>query len=391
MIVQCNNKKILNFSKSDFKSLLAAIVISSLIIKLFTLVNPIVDVFFQSLLFISCLPKIKYIRKVRRNNLIFAVTFIYVVAITYISSLYSISNELILILAKSLFVFLTCISAMTFSEDEIKRTLDYFIIINVLYAVLLLAKKVPLNESYNYLNYTLPLGAACSILLSRIIYRKTRGADVLMLCVCIVALTGFAARGPFIFLVFITLVGCIFNRQRTKGLIILLAAGAALACFLFVLPHDSSFSLATRLLSILDSHSLEIDSREVVYSHYVDAIKASWFSGYGIGASTALIGVYPHNYLLQIWGELGLLAFVGVVLCNIVLYCRFFISALRNEISFLQIELFFVVSYYEFQFFKSFDLLSSYSLWVLFVFLLKSFSKTNNVVSSCYLPVQVKQ
>ena len=98
-----------------------------------------------------------------------------------------------------------------------------------------------------------------------------------------------------------------------------------------------------------------------------------------------------HNYLLQIWGELGLLAFVGVVLCNIVLYCRFFISALRNEISFLQIELFFVVSYYEFQFFKSFDLLSSYSLWVLFVFFLKSSSKTNNVVSSCYLPMQVKQ
>ena len=378
MRISCRNKTIFSImnDRNDIKSLIAAIVISSQIVKIFTIVNPIVDVFFQVILFILCLPKLKSLRKVNRKNIVFALTFIYIISVTYISSLYSVSYELPLVLLKSAFVICTCLSAMTFSKYEISKTLGYFVLINAIYSILILVGKVPYTSSFNYLNYTLPLGCACTILLNRIIYQKITVFNILLTCLCIFALTRFSARGPFIFLLLQIIITCIFNRHKVKGLAILTMAGLAVFCFLFIVPHDQSFSLASRLLNMLGNNSLEIGTRDQILSTYWNKLTDSWFFGYGIGSSrTFLAGSYPHNYLLQIWGELGIVSFIVIILCNIVLYYRFFINAVRKNISFLQIEIFFALSYYEFQFFKSFDLLSSYPLWIFFIFLLKSLDR----------------
>lgn len=383
MKITCSNKTLFSImnGKNDLKSFLGAIVISSQIIKVFTLVNPIVDVISQALLFACCVPQFRSLKNIRRENLIFSMTFMYVIAATYATSLYSVSHELPIALLKSAFVICTCLSAMTFSKYEIKQTLNYFILINVVYSFLILANKVPYNSSFNYLNYTLPLGCACTILLTRVIYKKITVLNILLACLCVSALTRFSARGPFIFLLIQIIIGSIFNPHKVKGLTTLAITGVVVFYFLFIAPHDHTFNLANRLLNMVDNQSLELGTRDQILSIYWNKLSANWFFGYGVASSRTLLdGAYPHNYLLQIWGELGFIAFASVLMCNIVLFCKYIVNAFRRNISVFQIEIFFALLYYEFQFFKSFDVLSSYPLWIFFIFLLNSFKGEKTVM-----------
>lgn len=362
----------------SLKSTLAACVISSIIFKIFIAINPIIDVFLQVLLFCCCLPKILTCRRIRIKNTVYLLVFIYIILITTFSVLYTPCGDYIQILLKFFIIVLTCISATTFEEYEVKQTLDIFIFINFIYAILIIADKVPTLTQLTHLNYTLSLGGACVILLSRILYGRVKLLNIVVCLTCLYALTQYPSRGPLFFIIIQIIVSSILNKNKIKGLSIFLIAIACILIFVFAIPQDNTYNLSYRLLNMVDNDSLEIGGRNTIYSTYIKKISESWFAGYGIGASKYLLSgvergaTYPHNYILQLWGEQGLLAMLGVVLCTIMLYLNFILKTIRGQISIIQVELCFVLTYYEFQFLKSFDLLSSYPLWIFFIYMLKA-------------------
>lgn len=379
----------------SLKSILAAGVICSMIFKLFIIVNPIIDFILQILLFCCCLPEIIIIRRIKVKNIVYLFVFIYIILITAFSSLYTPSSDSLRTLLKFSLIVLTCISAATFKYDEIKQVLDIFVLINCIYAILIISDKVPSLTQLTYLNYTLSLGGTCVILLSRIIYDRIRLRNIIVFLICLYALVQYPARGPVIFIILQIIVSCIFNKSKIRSLSVLLIATVCIFIFVFAIPQDSTYNLSYRILNMIESGSLEVGGRNTIYTTYIKKILESWFSGYGIGASEYLLsevkhgGTYPHNYILQIWGELGLLAMLGIILCTIKLYLSFISKTIRSQISICHIELCYVLTYYEFQFLKSFDLLSSYPLWIFFIYMLKADTyKTNNKgirINSIYL------
>lgn len=278
--------------------------------------------------------------------------------------------------------------------EKIKRTLNSIIVINVVYALILIlfpniADKA-LGSGLNYLNATLPLGLALTMTLIKSLNAiSKKGGRVIMSVLWIaisalyfVALVGFMARGVLLFPPIISLLIFLFmknGRRYVTWLLVPLFLGVLYLFFIYYLENAHDYA-TSRMLNLLES--TEEEDRWELWSKALSEIKNRlWFIvGGGIEAFRydSAIHFYPHNIFIQIIGKYGLL---GIIISAMTLWhvSKGFIQSriLANQMH--ESDVFYCVTgafaYYTLTFCKSFSLYDGLPLFIMIAFCLSVFGK----------------
>lgn len=276
--------------------------------------------------------------------------------------------------------------------EKIKRTLNSIIVINVVYALILILfpniADRALGSGLNYLNATLPLGLALTMTLIKslnAISKKEGGLIMSILWIAIsalyfVALVGFVARGVLLFPPIIALLIFIFmknERRYVTLLLIPLFLGVLYLFFTYYLENANGYA-ASRMLNLLESTEEE-DRWELWSKALFEIENRLWFIfGGGIEAFRydSAIHFYPHNIFIQIIGEYGLL---GIIISSMTLWhvLKGFIQSRILASQIHESDVLYCVTgafaYYTLTFCKSFSLYDGLPLFIIIAFCLSVF------------------
>ena len=149
--------------------------------------------------------------------------------------------------------------------------------------------------------------------------------------VCLVASLGGIAcsysRGPYIYAVLVFAMLLLYGGKKLK---VLLAIGAVSGCGILIVFNGT----VKRLLTLLSSDDISVNTRKVLYDAVFDMIKNKPILGYGTGFDNVrqmLHNVYSvkqphaHNIFLEAWVEHGI---VGPILLTAI-FAVFFINVIR--------------------------------------------------------------
>ena len=277
--------------------------------------------------------------------------------------------------------------------EKIKLTLNYIIIINVVYSLLLLLMprlaSVSMENGLNYLNATLPLGTALTITLIRSLNAVSNKGGVVISVVWIVcsalffaALVGFVARGVLLFPPLIAALTFLFMEKEHKFVAWLLLPLFFVVLYFFYEYYMSNATdyAASRMMNLIESS--EGEDRWRLWSKSINEMfDKIWFVfGGGIDAFryNSSIHYYPHNIFIQIIGEYGL---VGIIISILTLWyvikgfiqSRSLANQMReSDVLYCTIGVF---AYYTLTFSKSFSLYDGLPLFVSIAFCLSLYDQ----------------
>ncbi|MCX7748015.1 MAG: O-antigen ligase family protein [Clostridia bacterium] len=230
------------------------------------------------------------------------------------------------------------IRVSVFSKKQLDACLNYILWINFIYSLVILINPTMIRGvmasliGVNYLTITLTLGLSLSVLAVKLAYEKSckqKIAHIAMLFPMLIAMLYFPSRGSALFfgvILIVSLLASVFkekiNIRKVLGAVFILATFGVTAYY----------TISDYFLSRFDNlfYNMEDQSRWELYETYLLNLRDSVFSGIGFGRSYILLesdlpGFYPHNFLLQIFGELGLVGLIPVlvIICHIVAaYCK---------------------------------------------------------------------
>ena len=370
------------------------------------------------LCFIICMHVNRYISLSIFNNItVLLVYFSFVFYSMYINFKFTHNQRnafiiLILILIYSLFyslfiglssfqatlkLFISCLIAFyayMFSIKKIYNTINIIYLYNIFYAILLLitparANRLMATGSLNYLNITFTLGLALTISLCvficslyKMLNLKTAIISVLSVVIFTIVTSHFNARGSLIFPILsaliILLIISMFNFKQTLFVL-------PIVCIVFIICFNVYYSnsskyIYNRMMSLFNKEDIANNNRIIMWIRYLNEINdKNWFVlGGGPNSSRVYLGYYPHNIVLQLLGEYGILGlFVGsvsffLILKNIIIFLCEYRFLLRNKyLCVVFYTSFGSTLYYFFSFMKSFSLYEIYPLLIFASFIYK--------------------
>lgn len=297
---------------------------------------------FILILFIKILKK----RHISINKNLMVISSFIIVASAFISLLTRGKLEYLSIWIKFLISILIGINASTFSIKQIKCTFKYIVFTGGIYSIYVLNNISKLNylmknapQQMNYLVITLPLGVSLLSALIFIFFIKEFKIKIICLIFSILLLLGllnFQARANLIFPIVILIFLLLISLIKKPSNIIKLALGCLVGVILLRISAqyfdmDKLIYRVTRLFN--DSES---EPRIILYSNYWNYINKDfrWILGIGFNesknalASMYMIESYPHNFILEIFGELGV---VGLSCCITIIIksCQYSISIMK--------------------------------------------------------------
>lgn len=273
--------------------------------------------------------------------------------------------------------------------DNVYSTFMYVVIINSIYALSLWLSPNKINRtllsgSTNYLNMTLPLGFALTLalvffILNMFYNKKVEPVSLIISIVMFIALSKFAARSSILFPVIVTFLMVVLIGVKKKLRFIVVAAVLGTITYFayqYFVSHADVY-IVNRMFRLFSQNSSE--DRWFIWKSYIDFISRRhlWFFGGGAGITISELGYYPHNIILQMWGELGI--FVTIMFMYLV--GRLFLGVVsvnrklkRAELSHEVISFYLAVAgflYYLLYFMKSFQVYDAYLLFILMGICLK--------------------
>ncbi len=245
----------------------------------------------------------------------------------------------------------------------------------------------------NYLTVTLPVGLGLSLALVLLTMTQTSLLEKIVYFAAvvahIVALTQYPARGNFIFPIILTAILLIYkNRKKPKLLFLSIVFIIVLAIGLYwIMTTFGSSYLQYRLTKMFESQ--EQEQRVPLYGYYLGYIidHLNFLLGQGFKNAGDVLAQggfhehYPHNFLLEIIGEMGV---VGIALLSVAGYK--IIKGEYNQVAYLheldiedrkkQEGWFFAVNagllFYLMTFFKSYSIYDGYQLFIFMAFMIHS-------------------
>jgi hypothetical protein len=279
--------------------------------------------------------------------------------------------------------------AAQLDERQRVRTMQLTLGIGVFYALYATVEYPFIFPNYvvpkifNYLDVTLPMGLSLAISLTLLLMGGESRREIALYfgaaCMQMLGLLQYSARGNLLFplLVVLLLLGVmavVDRRQRLRnlaliGIIIVAAAG-------FILLFANS-RLLRRLTSLISSPGEE--KRLALFCHYCHSIATpkTLLLGLGFGQSRGILLAggfeysYPHNFALELVGELGL-AGIALLVTSLVVMIRSVrihlrkISQRQEGSLFLKSFLFSSAGflYYLMNFSKSYSIFDGYQLFI---------------------------
>ena len=210
-----------------------------------------------------------------------------------------------------------CIILM--SEEELRRTVRFAILICSVYVAYILTNTAAVNRylrrGSNYLNVTLPIGLIMGVLLISGVYkllakRRLAGAGYLALAaVYMYALTKFSARGSIILPIVAVLFAAFLlggHSLRKMAVVTVVTVVVGFVGYKGFVRYAGN--LLTSRMSRLFSN-VGTENRWQIWADYLKEIweQSLWLIGGGTNYFVRKFGVYPHNYYMQMVGEFGLI------------------------------------------------------------------------------------
>lgn len=245
----------------------------------------------------------------------------------------------------------------------------------------------------NYLTVTLPVGLGLSLALVLLTMTKTTVLEKIAYTAAvvahIVALTQYPARGNFIFPIILTAILLIYkNRKKPKLLFLSIIFIIVLAVGLYwIMTTFGNSYLQYRLTKMFESQ--EQEQRVPLYGYYIGYIldHLSFLIGQGFKNAGDILAQggfhehYPHNFVLEIVGEMGV---VGIALLAVVGY-KIIMGEYKQIEYFKTLDVedrqkqegwFFAANagllFYLMTFFKSYSIYDGYQLFIFMAFIIHS-------------------
>ena len=251
--------------------------------------------------------------------------FVGFVIYTFIAPFFNIST--LFVAFKMLIYLLILCSARLLNHKDIHLLFKLIVLINIIYSILLITgarsiQDFDLESDMNYLNLSLTIGLSLTILLTKLFLMFALNkikvfsfvVELIMALILFLGANSFAARSTYLFpvltvaLIVFSLV--FFNFKLFVKLAIPLTIVVIVGIIIFI-NHSSDYAFS-RMMALFNNLSSE--DRIYIWGKCLEIIgdeKLFLFGG-GINKFEAEIGFYPHNFIIQFVGEIGL---IGVLIC----------------------------------------------------------------------------
>jgi len=186
---------------------------------------------------------------------------------------------------------------------------------------------------YNYLDITLPVGLGLSFSMALLLVMKNSKRAVFLYVMTSVlqlfSLLKYSARGNLMFPLLSAIILLIYtgltNKKRfLRNMLLIVAAGAVMFIFITQFANDYLINKLVRLFT-----STESEARVGIYEYYWDYMTGTGSIITGIGFSQSgnilkaggfLTMNYPHNFALELVGELGVVGLILIVLVGLEIF-----------------------------------------------------------------------
>lgn len=263
------------------------------------------------------------------------VTIILLLTILYCLGTLALNSEITESLPKFILGLCTAYLASIINDEDLHKIFKLSTLFCTIYALYIIVNKSTIYANLlvtgklNYLFVTLPIGLGLSFSLTYLILGKQVVWKKIYYLACsiiqFVSMLNYSARGNLIFpiilifiLMFITSNRDYKHFARNVFIMIILLLVA-----IYLFQTFANARLIERMNGFRFNYSSE--TRLPIYRKYLNYILSSFrvFIGHGFGSSSLILshvgidGLYPHNFILQLFGELGLLGLALVIICTI--------------------------------------------------------------------------
>lgn len=183
-------------------------------------------------------------------------------------------------------------------------------------------------SSFNEDHYSMGLGYSCiipAIMLSLDFIKNRKFISLLGVIIFIVTIIMFGSRGPlielFLFITFFAIKYLIQNKKYLQCVITVVTIFALILTYKDLLLYFASLlesrGMVSRVIRTLTTDDIHMSGRDILYNQLITHIETNPFSIRGINAEWAVIGVYAHNIVIELFYQLGILL-GGIILVFVI-------------------------------------------------------------------------
>lgn len=281
------------------------------------------------------------------------------------------------------------------NKNQNIKALKYTIIVNIIFSIICIFDfnfifSRMINNTENYLNISLPIAFSCNVVATIVLlemFKEKKMLYIIYFFILIIALLRFSARGNIIFIVinilFISIINLVVNSSKLVRKFIFSLCVCILVIYIYF-NYASNYDVNRMLRIFIDVSN---EPRMILYINYIGYLKHSTIIncifGHGVHSSYDILGIYPHNMFLEIFGELGVIGLLSVFIFFIKILKNVFYKILSKKIKYddkkyilLTLSCFI---FYFLIFNKSYSIYDGYQLFICIAMLLKSLNNVKNL------------
>lgn len=266
------------------------------------------------------------------------------------------------------------------SITEIRRSIKYTLFITTPYSIYIylfydsvIARSTGLNGALNYLNVTWSSAVGLTILLTVLLFKEYNKKNYILLgllvFVHLIALLRYTAAGnilfPWLSVIFLYSLKNVKHVQKYFKIVIV--GVVAIIGYIVLKDYLQDNAVISKISSIFETlNSGEENNRIILWSQYIEEIiqKDYYILGIGIQNSETVMGNYPHNFMLEIIGETGIIGSILFLSYLIFQLKEYFVCYWyqKNDLLFMIISS--LLLYYFLTYSKSFSIFSASQFFV---------------------------
>ncbi len=183
--------------------------------------------------------------------------------------------------------------------------------------------------SFNDNRYSMGLGYSCTIpaiILTIDAVQKKRMVSIISVIALSVTIVSFGSRGPIIELILFAAffsVRYLFNKRKYfQSALILLVITVTLLFYKNLLSFFSLLlqrsGIQSRVIRVLTTQTLYLSGRDTFYEILIPIIRDNPFAIRGINAEWDILGIYAHNFIIELLYQFGIVLGTAIVMLIIV-------------------------------------------------------------------------
>lgn len=215
------------------------------------------------------------------------------------------------------------------------------LVIAIFNAIFLFLMFSGICSSFNNGKYSMGLGYSCAIpgiFLLIDAFQNKRIKSFVGFLLIVITIISFGSRGPlielFVFALYFSIRYLVLKKKYVLTFAVILIFAILGLTYKRILTTLLNLGFQSRVIRTLTSDTIYLSGRDVLYERLFPLIKENPFAIRGINAEWQLLGVYAHNFILEIVFQFGIA--IGGIIIGLIFY-RFFRTTLFKVIDYPRI------------------------------------------------------